>query len=226
MIVVPASLLLSVALTGCGDRPTAKEVQREHQDAAAAAQQEIEDQLAPLATTGESLATATRDSCETGQHNDKVDDAYDARCTIEVHQAYRVPGADFRVAADSVTDAFPECAESEAEEVLSQYWDGLQGSQTHNFEGPYIPDYLPSYRLDCQDAPVRITVTGWATLPADRSTFEQHEHAMGLPCINPAEDRPCEWDGTSARRIFGFDAAQEDGWIVFVEGAQEYAEVN
>ncbi|WP_114907696.1 hypothetical protein [Ornithinimicrobium murale] len=225
----PAALagaaLLAMALAGCGGGPSAEEVQREHRDEATAAQQGIEAALAPLEQTGEALATATRDSCETGQHNYKVDDPYDVRCTLEVHQAYRVTGADFRAAADSVTAAFPECADSEAEETLSEYWDELKGTRTHNFEGPYIPDYLPSYRLDCEDAPVRITVTGWATLPSDSDTFERHEHAMGMPCASSTEDRPCQWDGTSARTIFGFDAAGQDGWIVFVEGTQAYAEI-
>lgn len=217
------SLLLAASLAGCGDGPTAQEVQAEHRDAALEAQQAIEAELAPLAQTGEELASATRDSCETGQHNWKVDDPYDVRCTMEVHRAYRLTGEDFRTVADSVTDTFPECADSEAEATLRDYWDELQGTQTENFEGPYRPDYLPDYRLGCGDSTdVRLTVTGWATLPADEETQQLREHGMGQPCVNSTETNPCEWDGQPARVIWGFDTAQE-GWVVFVAGSQEYA---
>ncbi len=218
------ALLLAVGVAGCGDGPTAQEVQGEHRDAAATAQQAIEAELAPLAQTGEELASATRDSCETGQHNWKIDDPYDVRCTMEVHQAYRLTGEDFRTVADAVTDTFPECADSDAEATLTDYWDKLQGTETQNFEGPYRPDYLPTYRLDCaDDSDVRLTVTGWATLPADEITRDQGEYGLGLPCVNSTETNPCEWDGQPARRIWEFDAAKETGWIVFVEGSQEYA---
>lgn len=223
MPAVLTSLLLAVGLAGCGDGPSAKEVQLEHQDARAAAQQQIEDELAPLAQTGEELASATRDSCETGQDNWKVDDPYDVRCTIEVHRAYQLTGEDFRAVADSVTDTFPECADSEAEATLRDYWDELKGTEVQNFEGPYRPDFLPSYRLDCEDSPdVRLAVTGWATLPADETTRDRSEHGMGQPCVNDTETNPCQWDGQPARVVWEFDTAQE-GWLVFVEGSQEYA---
>lgn len=227
-----AAVLLAAGLTGCGQAPPAEQVQREHQDAAATAQQQIGTALAPLDQAGEHLAEAVRDSCVTGQHNYKVDDPYDVRCTLEVHRAYHVTGANFRAAADSVTAAFPECPDSDAETTLRDYWDTLEGTTTHNFPGPYRPDYLPDYRLDCEggdatadSSPVRITVTGWATLPADEETRSLREHGMGQPCVNDTEDSPCQWDGISAREIFGFDVASGDGWIAFVTGQVDYAEV-
>lgn len=229
---VIAAVLLAAGLAGCGDGPPAEQVQRDHQDAAVTARQEIDSALAPLDEVGEQLAEAVRDSCVTGQHNYKVDDPYDVRCTIEVHRAYHVTGADFRAAADSVTAAFPDCAESDAETTLRDYWDTLEGTTTHNFPGPYRPDYLPDYRLDCEDGDatddtpqVPVTVTGWATLPVDEETTTLREHGMGQPCVTNTEDSPCRWDGIPAREIFGFDVASGDGWIVFVSGRLDYAEV-
>lgn len=148
------ALLAAPGLASCGERPTAREVQVDHEEAAQAAQQEIESALASLDTVGEPMGTAVRDSCETGQHNWKIDDPYDVRCTIAVHTAYRVTAEDFRAAADQVTDAFPACADgvSKAEETLRDYWDELKGTDTHNFDQPYRPDYLPGSRLDCVQA--------------------------------------------------------------------------
>ena len=226
------SLLVATGLGACSG-PTALEVQVDHEDAALAAQQEIESALVPLDTVGEHMGTAVRDSCETGQHNWKIDDPYDVRCTIAVHTAYRVSGEDFRTAADQVTNAFPDCPDSDAEATLRDYWDKLKGTQTRNFEQPYRPDYLPSYRLDCDQSgtnrgqgeatpSARITVEGWATLPADAETLQRREHEMGQPCDSVREESPCEWDGVAAQTILEGDDADE-GWIVFVSGSRVYA---
>lgn len=220
-----AAALLAVGLTGCGDGPTAREVQDEHEAESRTTQDEIESALEPLSTTGELLGTAVRDSCVTGQHNWKIDDPYDVLCTVQVVHAYRITGPDFRTAADGVTQAYPQCPEgvSYAEETLRDYWDKLKGTQTHNFEQPYRPDYLPDYDLGCEDRPaVQITVTGWATLPADEETLRRREHGMGRPCVINTQTDPCRWDGIPARNIFQFDAANE-GWIAFVSGSAEYA---
>lgn len=228
-------LLLAAGLSGCGDGPTAQKVQSEHVNESRAAQEQIESALSPLEGIGEQQARAVRDSCVTGQHNYKVDDPYDVRCTVEVHTAYRLEPGDFRAVADTLTQAFPDCGpDSEAETTLRDYWDKLEGTATHNFEGPYRPDYLPDYRLDCAPAggaseegagtagTVEVTVTGWASLPADGETQKLREHGMGRPCVGATEDTPCEWDGIPAQQIWGFDAAQ-DGWLVFVQGSREYA---
>lgn len=226
-----AAILLAGTLAGCGGSPPAQQVQSEHQDEAAIARQDIDAALSPMNEAGEEVADAVRNSCVTGQHNYKVDDPYDVLCTLEVYRAYYVKGGDFRDAADSVTAVFPECADSDAEATLRDYWDKLKGTTTHNFPGPYRPDYLPEYRLDCADATsgegpeVAVTVTGWATLPADDETRSENNHSMGQPCLHDTEDNPCRWDGLSARDIFLFDVANEDGWIVFVEGRLDYAEV-
>ena len=237
---VLSAALFVFGLSGCSNGPTAREVQQEHGPDSFAAQQQVEAALAPLAGVVEPVATAVRDSCRTGQHNWKVDDPYDVRCTIEVHTAYLVPGEDFRAAADSVTQAFPACpeGESDAEATLRDYWDALEGTQTRNFEQPYRPDYLPGYRLDCHSAgpgdeagategatpAVQLAVTGWATLPADEETRELREHAMGQPCLIASEESPCSWEGIPALTIFGFDGTDE-GWLVFVSGSLEYARV-
>lgn len=225
-------LILACTLLACGADPTAQEVQDTHRAEARDAQQESAAALAPLDGAGEQLAEAVRDSCVTGQHNWKVDDPYDVLCTLQVHRAYHVTGSDFRAAADTVTAAFPACADSDAEATLRDYWDQLEGTQTHNFPGPYRPDYLPDYRLDCQggdvtgeESAVSLTVTGWASLPVDEETRSLREYGMGRPCVNDTQDTPCRWDGISAREIFGFDVASQEGWIVFVTAQRDYAKV-
>lgn len=226
-----SALLLAVGLTGCGGGPTAQEVQAEHVSDSLAAQEQIDASVAPLESVGEQQARAVRDSCVTGQHNYKVDDPYDVQCTVEVHVAYRLEPGDFRATADTLTEAFGCGPDSEAEATLRDYWDKLQGTSTHNFEGPYRPDYLPGYSLDCAPGgddtagageAVALSVTGWATLPPDEETQKLHENDMGLPCANSTEERPCEWEGTTAREIWELDTAQ-DGWLVFVQGSQVYA---
>lgn len=227
-----SAVLLTTGLTACGG-PTAEEVQREHGQDSVAAQQEILADLEALSGVGELVGESVHDSCRTGQHNWKIDDPYDVVCEVAVHQAYRITATDFRAAADSVTEAFPECPDSEAEAVLRDYWDELEGTTTRNFRGPYRPDNLPEYRLDCPSAgngtatggdatSGEVRVTGWATLPVAGNMIKRHEFAMRLPCSFSTEETPCRWEGVTAEEVLTSDESDE-GWIVFVVGNREYA---
>lgn len=218
-----AALTVAGGLVGCSD-PSAQEVRADHRDEAATATAELEEGLAPVGDAGTLLGAAVEDSCETGQDNWKVKEDYDVRCTVRVHQAFQVTGEDFRAAADRVTATFPECPDSDAEETLREYWDGLEGESTHNFAGPYRPDYLPSYELGCGEASAdgaTYAVTGWATLPVDEESAQLHQRDMGLPC-HSTEAAPCELTGDTAERAWG-RAATHEGWVVFVTGTAEYA---
>ncbi|WP_154402140.1 hypothetical protein [Ornithinimicrobium cavernae] len=221
-------LVCAVALTalaGCGDGPSAREVQADHRQEADSARATLEAGLAVVAQAGTLVGSSVQDTCTTGQHNWKIDDPYDVRCTVHVRQAYQVTGDDFRQAANSVTDAFPACPDgsSHAEDTLREYWDELAGERTHNFPGPYRPDHLPSYRLGCSDtgSDPSYTVAGWVSLPVDEASAQDHEHDLGRACQG-SDAEPCEHAGDSAREAWE-RAAGSEGWVVFVTGSVEYA---
>lgn len=220
------AVVLITGLSAC-TTPSAQEVQDEHRAEAEAAASELEDQLAVVGDVGTFLGSSVRDACTTGQHNWKVDDDYDVICTVEVSQAYLVTGSDFREAAEQVSATFPGCesGESETEATLRDYWDTLEGTQTHNFEGPYRPDYLPSYRLACADAPLsepEYAVSGWVSLPVDEESATLHGTELGLPC-HSSEASPCTLTGATAQEAW--DRAEGEGWVVFVTGATAYSRV-
>src|SRR5699024_6617248 len=79
-------VLVALALAGCSG-PSADEVRRQHRAEAEQATQHLMDQMEPLVGVGTPVGSAVRDSCETGQHNWKVDDAFDVRCTVQVTRA-------------------------------------------------------------------------------------------------------------------------------------------
>src|SRR5699024_4975810 len=143
-----------------------------HRAEAEQAAQHLADQMEQLTTVGTPVGSAVRDSCETGQHNWKVDDSFDVRCTVQVTRAFQVEGTEFRPTAETVHAVFTECPDggSEGADVLDD-WDELKGQPTHNFPGPYRPDYLPTYRLGCgtgpQGDPQEFEVAGWVSLPVE-----------------------------------------------------------
>lgn len=218
---------LTAALTACSG-PTAREVQEENRAEAETAQADLEDALGGVEHVGTRLGSTVRDSCETGQHNWKVDDDYDVLCTVEVRTAFHVTGEDFRAAADAVTGTFPGCdsGETDAEQTLRDYWDELEGESTQNFEGPYRPDYLPGYRLGCAGGSVpdpEYAVTGWVSLPVDEESAALHEDELGPSCTGPGSDQsPCLGSGDTAQEAWE-RAASDQGWVVFVSGITEYA---
>ena len=186
---------------------------------------DLQDQLAVVEQVGTQVGSAVLDSCETGQHNFKVDDDYDVRCTVQVSAAYQIDGDNFREVAEQVSDTFPPCesGESETEAVLRDYWDKLEGTETKNFDGPYRPDFLPSYRLACVDeshSGPQFEVTEWATLPVEEEVASLHEEALGGECIS-REDTPCTRTGDTVADVW--ERAGDSGWVVFVTGTTTYA---
>lgn len=215
--------LAALMLVGCSTtRPTAAEVFDDSSTERAAAITNISASLDRLAPLGELLGEMIRNQCETGQHNWKIDTDWDVRCDVTVTRAIHVEKPTFEEAADHVHGHIAcDSADSETEAIMRDYWEAYKGKPTRAFKGPYIPDYLPRYRLGCVTDDGGLTVNAWSTLPVtDKEARAQVEYAMGSPCAG-GQEGVCSFEGPTAEEVWTA-AADREGWIVYISETREY----
>jgi hypothetical protein len=183
-------------LSGGGPKRTDNQVvkagERAHEQAkrelGALVEQHLRQALGPQAVT---LATATTDTCETGQHNWKVDDSYDLRCSVS--DAVLITGTTSALREQvlalhaSLAPDWGGPSGTSLSEVVTQYWDRRA---SFGADRPYRPSSLPEadYRSTDETAVLHVR---WADSRSRELTLSgygqdvQWRSAAGAP-LDPA----------------------------------------
>ena len=148
---LPIVLAGCVALASCtGPRPLDAHGQQATTARAAMTQQA--DQLFAALDAGTEVARGVGDGCDAGQHNWKIDDPYDWRCTRVLTRitASETPDTTTVIAQAIGSVRGAGCVPDEREvDMVTRYWAdyGLRGRTDAG--RPYSIDNLPSFTASC-----------------------------------------------------------------------------